>query len=262
MVTRRGFSLLATLVGLSTLVGPRALPRAVRELGLLPAEGREPLVGRIEALCARLDRGELTPEAFVREVHARFAEVDLPAELQDALGAPPAGDAVSKVWRQRDRALQRTRWLMLFFIPAGHAQPAHAHHNVASAQCVVRGRLHVRQYARVRRLDPHTLALRPVSDTMFAPQQTILTTEFLDNVHWFGAETEPAIVLNCAANGGMRDTFDPLTSRPTGRYYVDATSLARADDLIAAPELDAEEARTRFATHALSEFASLLPAAG
>ncbi len=256
MMTRRAFTALASLAGLGALVPPEALPRAIRRLALPPANAREPLLMRIVAVVAKLDRGELSPEAFVREVQARFAETALPAELHAELAAPPPGNAVHVVWSSSEG--DRQRMLMLFFIPPATAVPAHAHHDVASAQCVVRGRVRVRQYERVRRIDPHTLGLRPVTDRVLVPGQAILTTERLDNVHWFGAETEPAVVINYALNGGFRDTFDPPGSRPVGRYYVDPTTADHIDGLIAAPELAAEAAHAQFAGHALSEFASPL----
>ena len=163
-------------------------------------------------------------------------------------------NTVQGVWNAADGGRQRL--LMLFFIPPRNAVPAHAHHEVASAQCVVRGSVRVRQYDRARRLDPHTLALQPVSDRMFAAGETILTTERLDNVHWFGAEDVAAVVVNYSLNGGLRDTFDPPDSRPAGRYYLDPTTAKRVDGLIVAPELGSDDAHARFAGHALSEFAT------
>lgn len=256
MVTRRSFTVLASLAGLGALVAPAALPRAVRRWGIGSADARAPMLDRIEMLVGRLDRGELSPEAFLREVQARFDETDLPAELQDHLAKAPRGNAVLGVWSEAESNRQRA--LMLFFLPPGNAVPAHAHHSVASAQCVVRGSLWVRQYERIRRLDPHTLALRPVIDRRFAARETFLTTERLTNVHWFGAEGEPAVVVNYSLNGGFRDTFDAPDSRPVGRYFVDPTASDRIDDLIAAPELASDDAHARFASHALSEFASTL----
>ena len=256
MLTRRSFTVLASLAGLGALVAPAALSRVVRRLRIGSTDAHEPMLDRIERLVGRLDRGELSPEAFLREVQARFDETDLPAELQDHLTAAPPGNAILAVWSASEA--NRTRALMLFLLPPASAVPAHAHHSVASAQCVVRGNLWVRQYERVRRLDPLTLALRPVSDRRFAAGETFLTTERLANVHWFGAEAEAAVVVNYSLNGGFGNTFDAPDSRPVGRYFVDPTTRDRIDDLIAAPELESDEAHARFASHALSDFANPL----
>lgn len=251
MASRRAFVLLAASAGLGTLAGPALLPRLVRALQPTAEELRERLVRQLDALAGKLDRGELDAEAFVREVRMRLDDVPLPAAIEDRLAAAPRGDVVEGLWSVQ-RGAQR-RMLMLFFIAPDHSHPPHAHHDVASVQVVVRGTLDVRQYERERRLDPRALALRPAADRRLAPGGVILTTERIDNVHWFGAVGEPAVVFNYSINGGLRDLVEPGAARGPGRYFVDPTAAPR-DGLIIAPHLSEAEADARFAGRPLRDF--------
>lgn len=251
MTSRRGFVLLAASAGLGALAAPALLPRLVRALQPSAADLRDRLVQRLDALAGMLERGELDAASFVREVQMRLDDSELPTVLADRLAAARTGDAIEGVWSQRQG--KQRRMLMLFFIAPGHSHPPHAHHDVASVQTVVRGSLQVRQYARESRLAPRTLALRPVADRTLGPGGVILTTERIDNVHWFGAVDQPAVVFNYSLNGGLRDLLEPTAERGPGRYFVDPTA-APVDGLIVAPHLGEDEAESRFAHHPLSDF--------
>ncbi len=236
--------------------------RISRVLGRAPRRDRHqgPLVDRLRGLTSELRAGAITPEEYVRAVEKLYRMTDLEAELGRWLDEP-RGKLQSIGFRQfflaaigqdRPRAA-----LWLFFVPPGVTYPPHAHHDMASAQCVVRGNLRVRQYERVSRLDPLTIGIRPVSERGLVPGGTILMTEFLDNVHWFGTEEEPAILLNCHLSGGFRRLFDRDPGRSPRRYWVDPTGPRGPDGLIAAPEIPMNEARARFATRPLTEFPPL-----
>jgi hypothetical protein len=96
--------------------------------------------------------------------------------------------------------------------------------------------------------------LHPASDILLRPYESILMTEYQRNVHWFGADDYPAIVLNYSINGGFSDTFDDRGRRPIGRYYVDPTVGEREGRLILAPEIGVEAAHDKFSLHAVHEF--------
>jgi hypothetical protein len=251
MSSRRGFVLLAASAGLGALAAPALLPRLVRALQPSTADLRDRLVQRLDALAGMLERGELDATSFIREVQMRLDDGELPTVLADRLAAARSGDAVEGLWSQRQG--QQKRMLMLFFIAPGHSHPPHAHHDVASVQTVVRGNVRVRQYARERRLDPRTLALRPVADRTLGPGGVILTTERIDNVHWFGAVDQPAVVFNYSLNGGLQDLLEPTAERDPGRFFIDPTA-APVDGLIVAPHLSADEAKSRFAHQPLGAF--------
>lgn len=251
MASRREFVLLAATAGLGALVAPALLSRAVRALDPSPGVLRTRLVAQIDALAGKLERGEIDAAAFTREVQMRLDNTPLPAVLEDRLAAAPSGDHIEGLWSTKVGA--QRRMLMLFFIAPGHSHPPHAHHDVASVQMVVRGTIDARQYARERRLDPRTLALRPVADRRLGPGDVILTTERIDNVHWFGAVDQPAVVLNYSLNGGLRDLVEPDARRGPGRYFIDPTA-APSDGLIVAPHLSEAEADARFAKRPVRAF--------
>lgn len=255
---RRRFILLSSIVGLAAIVSPYAVPRLLRRFGLGFDLYRGPLVSKTDDLLGGLERREVNPEQFVSEVHQRFNEIDLEAEFNEWLDEPADHRGTRQLYTKWDATGHRQ--LMLFYIPPRNAHPPHAHHDVISAQCVLKGDVHVRQYERVARLDSRTLTLRPVSDTIFHPDDTILTTEYLNNVHWFGTNDHPAVVLNFNKHGAIENTFDGKSERPTGRYYVDPTTADRYEGtLIVAPEISGDEAKARFSRRALSEFASPTP---
>jgi hypothetical protein len=79
-------------------------------------------------------------------------------------------------------------------------------------------------------------------------------TEYQRNVHWFGVDDRPAILLNYSINGGFSDTFDARAQRPIGRYYVDPTVGEREGQLILTPEIGVEAAHDKFARHSIREF--------
>jgi len=253
-LARRRFILLSAVAGLAAIVSPYVVPRLLRRFDLTPDLYRGPLLDKINELVGRLDRRVITPEQFVSEVHRRYNEIDLQAEFNEWLGEAPDKRVNRELYRQSDRLKGRKRTLTLFYIPSRQSHPPHAHHNAASVQCVLKGNAHVRQYERVARRDPRTLKLLPCSDMLLRPYESILMTEYQRNVHWFGADDHPVIVLNYSINGGFSDTFDGAAQRPMGRYYVDPTVGEREGQLILAPEIGVDESYNKFSLHAVSEF--------
>ncbi len=255
---RRRFILLSVVAGLAAIASPYVVPRLLRRFGFDPDLYSGPLLDRIDELVSRLDRREITPEQFVAEIHRRYRDVDLKSEFNEWLDDTPGYRVARLLYQQYDqieeRSKDRKRTLTLFYVPPGSSHPPHAHHNAASVQCVLKGTVHVRQYERVARYDQRTLEIRPIADGILRPYESILMTERLRNVHWFGASEQPAIILNYSVNGGLRDTFDPVDQRVAGRYYVDPTAGENAGGSILAPEIGLEAAHEKFASHALSEF--------
>lgn len=248
---RRRFILLSILTGLTAVASPLAVPRILRRLELEPDLYRGPLIDRINTSLGRLDHREITPELFTQEIDRLFQETNLQTEFDEWLD-----DAHTYVlYRHRNISPWRQRNIFLFYIPPGTSHAPHAHHEVISIQCALKGTVIARQYERVRRLDPRTLALRPISDGILRAGESLRTTEFFNNVHWFGAEEQPALVLNYNINGGIKETFDPRGKREVGRYYLDPTLEGREGDLIVAPEIGADEAMAKFSSRPPSAFA-------
>jgi hypothetical protein len=86
-------------------------------------------------------------------------------------------------------------------------------------------------------------------------------TDHKNNVHWFGAEDEPAVILDFFVEGkGLYEApFESDPNRLLGRYYLDPTGKPDADNLIATRELSTEEAYRRFAAKSITSFEPTLP---
>ncbi|MFQ5618507.1 MAG: hypothetical protein ACE5FR_05980 [Rhodospirillales bacterium] len=146
--------------------------------------------------------------------------------------------------------------LQLFYLKPHRSEPPHYHTMLASLQCVVSGRIYCRQYDRLARTDENVVMIRPVSQRELTAGQTFRTTDHKDNVHWFGTEDEPAVVLDFYIKGkALYETpFESDAKRPHGRHYLDPTGRPDADNLIAARELGVEEAYRRFASKGILSF--------
>ena len=250
---RMRFIFLSTVIGLGTLFLPAAIPRILSRIGYSNLY-RGSLVEKINDLLSQLNRHEITPDHFLSEVHKHYDDLDLTTEFNQWISETSTSGGVRKLYQRNYKKGKPT--LQLFWVSPNSSHPPHAHHSLVSAQCVLKGNLHVREYDRIARIDPQTLTLRPVSDRILEPYDNILTTEYASNVHWFGANDEPAVVLNINVRGVLEDTFDAMGQRAAGRYYLDPTTIDRDGDLIVAPEIDSDKAFDMFANHALRKFPS------
>jgi len=121
----------------------------------------------------------------------------------------------------------------------------------------------VRQYERVRRVEPGAIAIRQVSelvDVGFDGPCIDMTDDRL-NVHWFGtAGRAPVLALNVVAVAPLAPaaTFHGAGERRApGQYYVDPTAAPDGDGLILARSIGREQAE-EFARLPLAAFPSHL----
>jgi hypothetical protein len=241
---------------------PPALRRALRPLDFRPDRYRGPLAETAHRLAAAAERREISADGLLDAFQSALDETDVAAEFAPWADAGPLGDHVDRwLCRRRARGLARGRpglamRLVLIYLGAGCSEPPHHHNQLASLQCVVRGRVLCRQYDRVARRGDDVLTIRPVSQKTLTVGETFRTTDHETNVHWFGAEDEPAVLLDFFVEGrGLYEApFEPDPTRPLGRRYLDPTGAPGADTLIAAKELSPEEAYRRFAAKRLSAF--------
>ncbi len=249
--TRREFILLSLAMGCASLWSPLSLAENLKKLELHNGEYKGPLLAKIEALIGRLDRKEISAEHFIHELSKRYDEFDLNAEFRIWLNETVGVSGVKDVFKKIDE--RHNRFISLFFIEPNSSHPPHAHHDLLSAQCVLKGTASLRQYDRISRVDAQHLILKLTNDTKLSSGGKILMTETKDNAHWFGAEQEPVIVFNFNLSGTSERTFDPPGSRHRARYYLDPT-IPKKDDKIIAREITKEEAHERFEKRPLSFF--------
>jgi hypothetical protein len=134
------------------------------------------------------------------------------------------------------------RWkVQLFRIAAGRSHPPHCHENLASCLVVLDGRLHVREYERLRRQETQdATSLRRVFDDELLPGQAILTAENHRNAHWFGAGGGPVLAVNFKASGYFRRELVRLRNR----RYLDPSR--ETEGPFRAPFIPSAEAKARF----------------
>ncbi|HEU4727214.1 MAG TPA: hypothetical protein VFT22_04985 [Kofleriaceae bacterium] len=252
---RRDFIESMLLIGLTACAGPRAATRALRAS---PASGRAtgPLFAEISRLCDELAGGRITGHELARRAGARLLELELEDDVLAAWEAqgpadPGIGHNGTRVLHKRDLvfgARPGAAEAILFYTPAGVTNPPHEHHNLISIKRVLKGSYHVRQYERVRRVEPGVIAIRQVSELtdVGLDGPCIDMTDDRLNVHWFGAAgRSPVLALNVVVIGPL----DPAATfhgagetRPPGQYYLDPTGAPDGDGLILARSVGRERA--------------------
>jgi hypothetical protein len=266
---RRDFIESMLLLGLSACAGPRIATRALRDPSSDPALG--PVFGEVSALIDQVAAGRATSHEFARRAGARLLEL----ELEDDVLADWArrGPEDPGVGRNGTRILARRKLALgggpgelmaiLFYTPAGVTNPPHEHHNLISIKRVLKGHYHVRQYERLRRVEPGVIAIRQVSELTGVDLDgpCIDMTDDRLNVHWFGAVgREPVLALNLVAVAPLAParTFHGAGElRAPGQYYVDPTAAPDPDGVILARSIGRDEAE-QFARSPISAFPSRL----
>jgi hypothetical protein len=267
-LNRRDFIESMLLVGLGACAGPRAATRVLRD-----APPRDPATGPWFAEMARLTdelaRARVTGREYAHRVGARLMELELEDDvLADWEHRGPADPGIAhngtRVLHRRDLSFHGRPGgivAVLFYTPAGVSNPPHEHHNLHSVKRVLRGSYHVRQYERLRRVEPGVIAIRQVSELVevaFDGPYIDMTDDRL-NVHWFGtAGSEPVLALNLVVIGPLApaDTFHGAgETRAPGQYYIDPTGAPDRDGVILAPAVEHDRAE-ELARRPLSAFPS------
>jgi hypothetical protein len=252
---RRDFLESMLVLGLTACAGPRAATRALR--ASRPADAAiGPFHAEMVRLAEDLAGGRLTAHGFARRVGARLAEL----ELEDDVLAdwehrgpvdPGIGHNGTRILERRDLRFGGRPGVVeaiLFYTPAGVTNPPHEHHNLISIKRVLKGHYHVRQYERIRRIEPGVIAIRQVSELVDVGLDgpCIDMTDDRRNVHWFGAAgPEPVLAFNVVVVAPLApaDTFHGAReTRAPGQYYVDPTAAPGEDGLILAPSIGRERA--------------------
>jgi hypothetical protein len=265
---RRDFIEAMLLAGLTACGGSPA----ARALGVARHRGDAsgPLFERLARVSDQLVAGAITPRDFVARGGDQLMELELEPDVladweergPDIPGEGRNGYRVIHTRRlafaDRPGALKA----VLFYTPAGTSNPPHEHHNLMSVKRVLVGSYHVREYERLRRIEPGVIEIRQVSerrDVTFAGPCVAMTDD-QRAVHWFGARGGPVIALNILIEGALAPaaTFHGAgETRPTGRYFIDPTGEPDRDGVIVARALDPDRA-IELSRRALAEFPSRL----
>ncbi len=221
-------------------------PRIRTKTNLLP----EPVDDRYLALIRKFAEGQLSVEAYLDRCIDCFHSAVMSDEFSELRTKAAARGGQFELLR---RHLDNKRYTVLFYnVEQNEVHAPHSHHNLASTQILVSGKLHLREYDRAGRDNKGRLLAKPVSDRLMLPGDTFQASEWKNNIHWFQAVDGPALVFNTNARGFEKPTFES-NGEQFGRRYIDPTSPA-VDGLIVCEEFGAEEAAKRFSNRALESF--------
>jgi hypothetical protein len=268
---RRDFLESMLLIGLTACAGPRAATRALRAA---PGPDRSvgPLFAEISRLTDELAGNRLTAHAFTRRIGARLLELELESDVladweRQGPADPGVGHNGTRVLHRRDLGFAGRPGMVqaiLFYTPAGVTNPPHEHHNMLSIKRVLKGSYHVRQYERVRQVEPGVIAIRQVTELLDVGLEgpCVEMTDDHRNVHWFGAAgPDPVLAFNVVVVAALDPTatfHGPREPRAPGQYYVDPTGVPGSDGLILAPSVGRDRAE-ELARLPLAAFPSRLP---
>ena len=269
---RRQFTQVTMLFGLAACVRRPLAPGAA--VATARASGNDfdalgPFNDRLTALFRAIERGEISDEALIREVSRSLQELELEHDVMEewqAKGSTIDGAGGNGYRIVHDIPLvlpgpdAGSGQAILFYTPPGISNPPHEHHNLISTKRILLGSYHVRQYERVREVEPGVVAIRQVTERPAVGYESPCV-EMRDNyraAHWFGSTGDAVLALNIAVKNPLpaSDTFYGADHpRESGRrFFIDPTVPERdADGNILARSIEWEEAEA-FTQHLLTDF--------
>jgi hypothetical protein len=199
----------------------------------------------------QLRGGELTSGQYQGTMRELLSKRDLRNEFATSIKALTPEAPADWLVRRHIGPCRYT--VQVYLVATGEVHPPHHHHNLISTQVVLEGKIHLREYRRIRRDDEGRLVLRLVRDEQLGAGDMFQVSEWTTNVHWFAAIDGPAKVFAIDARGFEAKTFDQARDEGYGRRYVDPTNI-NGDGLAVCECLDKDEAARRFGGRSLSEF--------
>ena len=228
------------VVGLTTWglmqVSPSLHRRVAEKLLMGPYRGS--VVDTIQNQIYELESGSIDQVEAIQTVRESVSEAVESGELDNWVneGGLLAGSTLhnrNKEW-----------FLAVFDIPEGEQHLPHHHNNLTSFQLIISGRLKVKEYDRIERVDEDTIRMKKVTDTVLGPGDYMITTEHSKNVHWFSAE-EDVKSINCSIRGYWDDLFDVELDK-MGRHYLVPQEIVNDDGTILAEEMSEQQAKMHF----------------
>jgi hypothetical protein len=209
------------------------------------------LRGALHAI-ERIERHEITPDEYQDEIAALFDRHPPVVELA-AWTAKTLAEGRDQILYRRNTP-SKAVWLQLLYMQPREVHPPHGHANLISNQVVLHGRVYLREYDRVARVNDDTVLLKLRTDKWMRVGDRIRTTAVDREVHWFGADDGPAVQLNFFIAGYQQWTFDGERPGRRGRIYFDPTGEVQADGLVFGKEISVEQAEDRFQGRMLTDF--------
>jgi hypothetical protein len=123
----------------------------------------------------------------------------------------------------------------LWLFRRGHGIVPHGHRDLVSAFVVLEGRFHARHYDRIRD-EPDAIVIRPSDDRRFDVGDAAAICDQHDNVHWFHALDDDALLFNVGVTlpAALRMQRGRHAG-PSERTYLDPEGEPLDEGLIRAP---------------------------
>ena len=111
--------------------------------------------------------------------------------------------------------------LQLFSLTTGEIHPPHAHGNLLSCQIVLEGRVRMREFTLLNRLEGDQLEIQQHPVKVLEQGQGVYTLQFKNNIHWQEGLSDETILLNINWQDFLPHT--EMTDRYAvhGRCYID-----------------------------------------
>lgn len=202
-------------------------------------------------IISRLGAGELSVEQYHAECLSYFHSPVMGGEFSELEERALVKEGQLELLRRHTGDQRYT--VILYRVDEGEVHAPHHHFNVISTQIVVRGRIRLREYDRVKRDESGNLIMKLVSDRILNPGDWFQASEWVRNVHWFQAIDGSALIFNTNARGFEKTTFDQEEGN-FGRRYIDPTKFGE-DGGVLGREIDASEAQAMFQGASLDDFA-------
>ena len=174
-------------------------------------------------LLEQLRRQEISSDTYQKLMLEVCGRRDLAQSLVPAMARVNRTEKAE--WLLRRHIGQRRYTAQVYKLLPGASQAPHQHHNLLSTHLVLTGQVHLREYQRIRKDGTDNLILELVRDEIIGIGSLFQASEWSNNVHWFGAVDEPALMFSIDARGYECSTFHSDDVESFGRRYLDPTDF-------------------------------------
>lgn len=160
---------------------------------------------RLEEYCRDLNSKRLEPAEWQQHLARLFAQIELQELLQfidfeklsENLQLPDLGVSTRTVWFPGINGLPAKTVFnkKIFGMRQGRSIIPHGHSNMASGHLVLRGKLYLRQYDRLRLTRDEIEIVPTIAESIGAGRFSSISDE-KNNAHWFVAEKGPAYTFD------------------------------------------------------------------
>ncbi len=220
--------------------------------GNLFAQAVKPVTNKwlkqVHQLCGDLRTEKVSQTQWQEQIVRLSSQIELPAlfqfldfdSLERQIKMPDYGLAVERIgFPKLDWLPEERGWGMsIFALDEGCAVMPHGHHNMVSMHMILKGKLHVRHYDRIREED-HLVTLKPTIDRSSSAGAATTISENKDNIHWLkNIGKGKAFTLDVVVSA-----LDPGLNYQFKQFYVDPIGAEKiGNGAIRSRKLSYEEA--------------------